>query len=143
MIAVAVDEFGGVKRRWRAVVVGDDAADADDVVLAIVVDIGDAELMTFGIVLAVRCLVKPALGQRAVAIIPRDGETLKRAAAHAVFAAEQNARMNAVEINDASVTIQRAVSEVGIGNDGSGFLRAGHAVEDGKELNRVVVRYDC
>ncbi len=130
-----MDQFGRVKRHRHAVVIADDTADANDVVLAVVVHVGNAELMAFGIVVIRRRLIEPTLCQHAVAIIPRDGQALKRSSADAIFARENHAGMNAVEIGDAGVTIQRSINNVGIGNGGLGLLRSGQSIHDGKELN--------
>ena len=83
MIAIAVGEFGRIKRDRHAVAIADDAGDTDQVVLTVVVHIGNPKLVAFGIIYAVRGLVNPALCKLTVAIIPCDGEALKISAADA------------------------------------------------------------
>ena len=142
VITVAMNEFGIVEQHAARDVVGDDGGNLHEVVLAVVVHVGDAKLVAFGLVLAGDIAAHPALGQLAVAEIPRHRLALEIAAAHAVLAVEQDARMDAVPVDDAGMAVQRAVGEIQIWNHGARALGTCHAVHDGEELRGVIVRRD-
>ena len=143
---VTVTELGGVARSTITV---DTHGTVDDFVAAIAVDVGDADAVVALAAVGIGAVggavfiavEEPALGEFAVAPVPRD-----EGGAGVVAAAHDNAGADAVEVGDASEeaidAVAVAVSPVVDVAAGGEVVRgregfAGEAVEDGEELGAV------
>ena len=97
--------------------------------------------MAFGRVV-ILIVPRPALRERAAAIIPDRDEPLKTVVAARAVAAvlrfEQDGGALAVGIKDRHVPLNRAVGDEGIRNRDARHFHTGQAVENGKELHVVV-----
>ena len=121
----------------RAVIV-ETVAEIEIFIPAVVVGIGDADLMTAGFMregVEVSC---PAQGDRAVAVIPAGGHLVEAAVAVAVFRPPHDGRMHAVTVKNAHVAVHLAGRRVGIRNGGARFFHAGQAIQNGKILDGVI-----
>ncbi len=145
VVAVAVDDLGDFVAVDLAGAVGlHDHADVDVFVGAVVVHVGETELVALGGVL-VRGLgvPEPAERENAAAVVPGGGHVVEAQVGVAVFAVEEDRGPLAVGVDDAHVgpeDMGAGGPAGGDGDDRAGFFRTGESVDDRDILHLVVGR---
>ena len=129
MEAIAVDEFSIKKCLAIRAVAG--GTDFDQIINPVVVHVHDADLMSPRKIRPAGRCEEPAARQLTIAIIVGHRLALERAGGIAVLHVKQNARVDAVAIHDAEMSVHRAVGGPHVGDGRARQLRAGQPVENG------------